>query len=81
MSTEIAKPSPRLTLTAGPKIKLQLDHFDDALCALLRGHLDLVCEASTGLHPSELVAAIARRLLEEWPNLEVVVKDGSPFDN
>jgi len=81
MTTEFDRPTPRLTLTAGLEIKLQLDHFDACHCDLLRGHLDLVCGASTGLPPSELVAAIARRLLVEWPDLEVVVKDGSTSNN
>jgi hypothetical protein len=35
MSAEIDKPPPRLMLTAGPVIKLQLDHFDNVLCDLL----------------------------------------------
>jgi hypothetical protein len=68
----------RKPLTASPRTTPIEPRSGDAG---LRGHLDLICGASTGLHPSELVTAIARRLLEEWPDLEAVVKDGSTSNN
>lgn len=74
---------PRLTLIMGVhrEIGLKLDHFDEALCDLLKGKLDQVCAALPNASAKQLVAAIACKLLKELPGLQIVVEDDSASNN
>jgi len=74
---------PRLTLIIRPhqEVGLKLDHFDEALCDLLKGKLDQICAALPNANSKQLVATIAYKLLKELPGLEIVVKDDSTSNN
>lgn len=75
---------PRLTLIIDlhKEIRLKLDHFDDALCDLLKGKLNEILTALSNASAKQIVAAIVDRLRKELPDLmEVVVEDDGTSDN
>jgi hypothetical protein len=74
---------PRLTLSTGQgrEVGIKLDHFDEALCDLLKGKLVQICAALPNASAKQLVAAITYKLLKELPSLEIVVDDDSTSNN